>query len=184
MPAHVPSLLARVKRRLYPDGRPSALARALNAVIARQHALGILTTSGSATLVVAGRRSGRPVALPLVIASVGGAQFVVSMLGEQAGWVRNVRAAGGRAVLLQDRRRVPVHLVEVPVEERAPVLRAYLPWPRGPARTSPSTGTLPWPSSPTWPPTTRCSRSAERTDRADPPFDGFTRRQDGDRLSA
>jgi len=126
MPAHVPSLLARVKRRLYPDGRPSALARALNAVIARQHALGILTTSGSATLVVAGRRSGRPVALPLVMASVGGAQFVVSMLGEQAGWVHNVRAAGGRAVLLQHRRRVPVHLVEVPVEERAPVLRAYL----------------------------------------------------------
>ena len=126
MPVHVPALLARVKRRLYPHGRPSALARALNAAIARQHALGLLTTGGSATLVVTGRRSGRPVALPLVVASVGGAQFVVSMLGEQAGWVRNVRAAGGRAVLLQHRRRVPVHLVEVPVEERAPVLREYL----------------------------------------------------------
>jgi len=126
VPVQVPALLARLKRHLYPDGRPSALARAANAVIARQHALGILTPRSSVTLVVTGRRSGRPVALPLVVASVDGAQFVVSMLGEQAGWVRNVRAAGGRAVLLQHRRRVPVHLVEVPPGQRAPVLRAYL----------------------------------------------------------
>jgi hypothetical protein len=47
------------------------------------------------------------------------------MLGERAQWVRNVRAAGGRAVL---RRRgcESVQLTEVEPAERVPILRAYL----------------------------------------------------------
>jgi hypothetical protein len=40
-------------------------------------------------------------------------------------WVRNVRAAGGEAVLIHGERR-PVRLVEVEPTERAPILKAYL----------------------------------------------------------
>jgi hypothetical protein len=47
------------------------------------------------------------------------------MLGEDVEWVRNVRAAGGRAVLRRGKREA-VRLEEVPAEQRAPILRAYL----------------------------------------------------------
>ena len=47
------------------------------------------------------------------------------MLGEDSAWVRNIRAAGGQAVIRHGRRR-PVLLEEIAVGERAPILRAYL----------------------------------------------------------
>lgn len=47
------------------------------------------------------------------------------MLGEDANWVRNVRAAGGRAVLRHGRREA-VMLEDVEPAQRAPVLRRYL----------------------------------------------------------
>ena len=47
------------------------------------------------------------------------------MLGESGQWVRNVRAAAGRAVLRSGARE-EVRLEEVPAEQRAPILRAYL----------------------------------------------------------
>ena len=46
---------------------------------------------------VPGRRSGRIVSLPLVVATVRGERYLVSMLGEEVNWVRNVRAAGVRS---------------------------------------------------------------------------------------
>lgn len=59
------------------------------------------------------------------MAIVDGERYLVAMLGEGTGWVRNVRAAGGEAVLRHGRRE-EVRLDEVVVEHRAPVLRAYL----------------------------------------------------------
>jgi hypothetical protein len=47
------------------------------------------------------------------------------MFGEDANWVRNLRAAEGRARILHGRRR-RVRLVEVPVHERPPILKRYL----------------------------------------------------------
>jgi hypothetical protein len=47
------------------------------------------------------------------------------MLGVRSDWVKNVEAAHGDAVLRQGRRR-RVHLVLVPAEQRAPVLREYV----------------------------------------------------------
>lgn len=47
------------------------------------------------------------------------------MLGEGVGWVKNVRAAGGRAALRHGRRE-DVLLEEVPVGLRPPVIQAYL----------------------------------------------------------
>jgi hypothetical protein len=48
---------------------------------------------------VTGRRSGRTISFPAVIADYGNERYLVSMLGEGASWVRNVRAAGGPAAL-------------------------------------------------------------------------------------
>jgi hypothetical protein len=47
------------------------------------------------------------------------------MLGKDANWVRNVRAAGGRAVLRRGGRE-QVRLEEVEPGDRAPILRRYL----------------------------------------------------------
>jgi hypothetical protein len=52
-------------------------------------------------------------------------RYLVSMLGENVDWVRNARAAGGRAALRHGRRK-EVQLEEVPVGRRAPLLKAYL----------------------------------------------------------
>ncbi len=58
--------------------------------------------------------------------AIGGERYLVSMLGEGANWVRNVRAAGGEAALRHGRRE-GVRLEEVVAPElRAPVLKAYL----------------------------------------------------------
>jgi hypothetical protein len=77
------------------------------------------------TLDVAGRRSGRTVSLPLVMVVLDRERYLVSMLGEDAAWVRNVKAAAGRAVLRHGRSE-HVRLEELAIEKRAPVLKAYL----------------------------------------------------------
>jgi hypothetical protein len=53
------------------------------------------------TLEVTGRRSGCTISLPLIMARLNGERYLVSMLGTEAGWVRNVQAADGKAVQLQ-----------------------------------------------------------------------------------
>lgn len=75
------------------------------------------------TLEVAGRRSGRPRRNPVLLTPFDGAEYLVSLAGESE-WVRNVRAAHGRAVLHRRGAR-PVQLVELPPGARAPVLAAY-----------------------------------------------------------
>jgi hypothetical protein len=60
-----------------------------------------------------------------VIATVAGDEYLVSMLGAESDWVKNVEAASGDAVLRHGRRR-RIHLVAVPPEDRACVLREYV----------------------------------------------------------
>jgi hypothetical protein len=60
-----------------------------------------------------------------------GERYLVSMLGERSNWVRNVRAAGGRAVLRHGRREA-VCLEEVDPDARAPIVRRYLSLASGP----------------------------------------------------
>jgi deazaflavin-dependent oxidoreductase (nitroreductase family) len=116
--------LYRGKQWLYRGQRPNWIARILNRPWA------VLATWGVASnylvnLEVTGRKSGRTVSLPVVVAVVDGERYLVSMLGEHVQWVQNVRAAGGRAVLRSGGRE-EVHLEELPAEQRAPILRAYL----------------------------------------------------------
>ena len=109
---------------LYRGGRPNWLASFLNRGSAELYALGV-APNYLVTLEVPGRRTGRHIRLPLVMAVVAGERYLVSMLGMGAGWLQNVRAAGGN-VTLHHGRHEQVHLEEVAAAERAPILKAYL----------------------------------------------------------
>lgn len=76
------------------------------------------------TVEVPGRRSGVIRRTTMVRAACDGGYYVVSLAGE-SDWVRNVRAAAGQ-VVIGGRRRRAARLAEVPVPQRAPVIRAYL----------------------------------------------------------
>jgi len=112
------------KRWLYRGQRPHWIARILNRASAAVASWGV-APNYLATLEVIGRKSGRPISLPVVLAIVDGQRYLVSMLGENAQWVQNVRAAGGKAVLRSGGRE-EVQLEEVPAGQRAPILKAYL----------------------------------------------------------
>jgi hypothetical protein len=116
--------LQKLQKWFYRGGRPNRMARILNRLGAAVYALGI-APNYLVALEVAGRRSGRIIRFPLVMVVVAGERYLVSMLGEEVNWVRNVKAAGGNATLLHGRRE-EVHLQEVAADRRAPVLKAYL----------------------------------------------------------
>jgi hypothetical protein len=109
---------------MYRGGRPGRLARVMNRQTVLAASAG-LAPRRLVTMEVRGRRTGRRISLPLVVADLEGERYLVAMLGRDANWVRNVRAAGGRAVLRHGRREA-VRLEEVEVGARAPVLRRYL----------------------------------------------------------
>jgi hypothetical protein len=88
------------------------------------HAFGI-APNYLVTLEVLGRRLGRPISFPLVMAVVAGERYLVSMLGSDVAWARNLRAANGHA-LLRHGGTERVRLEEVPVAGRSPILKAYL----------------------------------------------------------
>ena len=111
-------------RWLYRGNHPNRLARLINGAWARLAAAGI----GPAQLVmleVAGRRTGKTISFPVVVADYQGERYLVSMLGDETNWVRNVRAAHGRAVLRRGHREV-IELEEVDPGPRAVILRRYL----------------------------------------------------------
>jgi len=113
----------KIKRWLYHDQRPNWIARLLNSFWAAVHSSGI--APNWVTLQVTGRKSGKIISLPVVVALVDKQRYLVSMLGDDAQWVLNVRAAQGNA-FIRAGRRYPVRLEEVPVAERAPIIKAYL----------------------------------------------------------
>lgn len=85
-------------------------------------ALGL--TRSTVTLEVKGRRSGKIIRLSVTQVRLAGKRYLVSLGGESQ-WVQNARAAGGAATIVSSR-RVLVTLVEIPVEQRAPILLAYV----------------------------------------------------------
>jgi len=111
-------------RWLYRGGRPSRFAQMQNRLSAVAFSAGLMPSRAGA-LEVRGRRSGKAVSLPVVITDYEGERYLVSMLGSEANWVRNLEADGGRAELRHGRRE-SVSLVEVDPALRAPILRRYL----------------------------------------------------------
>lgn len=113
-----------VHRWLYRGRRPNWIARMANRTTAVVASWGV-TSNYMETLEVHGRKSRRIASLPVVIAVVDGQRYLVSMLGDNAQWVPNVRAAGGKAALVSGRRE-EIELEEIPAAQRAPILKAYL----------------------------------------------------------
>ena len=113
-----------LKRWIYRRGRPDRFAALLNRGWATIASTG-RGPSRMATLEVRGRRSGRERSFPVMVADYDGERYLVAMLGENANWVANVRAAGGQAVLSHGRREA-VQLEEVDQAARAPILQRYL----------------------------------------------------------
>ena len=112
------------KRWLYQGGHPNTLAKILNSGWAILHSLGIFPDR-FVTLEVIGRKSGKIVSFPLALTVMNGERYLVSMLGEETNWVRNVRAASGKARLVHGSSE-QVLLEEVEIRHRAPILKAYL----------------------------------------------------------
>jgi len=121
--AAIGELFDRYTRWMYRSGRPNWVARPQNRLSSLLFGAGLLPRR-AASLEVKGRRSGRAVSLPVAIADWDGGEYLVSMLGERTNWVKNVRAAGGAAVLRRGR-RTHVLLEEVDVADRAAIIRRY-----------------------------------------------------------
>lgn len=114
----------RLHRWYYRGGHPNRVAKFLNRVSAVLHATGI-APNYLVTLEVVGRRSGQTISFPLAMTVIDGEQYLVSMLGEDANWVQNLKAAGGRATLRHGITE-QVRLEEVDPARRPPILKAYL----------------------------------------------------------
>lgn len=114
-----------IRRWLYKGKRPNWIARIANRIDAAVGATGLYAGIGMATLEVVGRKSGKPITLPIVLLRFQHERYLVSMLGDDVNWVLNARAAGGDVAILTGQRE-EVRLVEVPVEARGPVLQAYM----------------------------------------------------------
>lgn len=105
------------------DRRPGwVLKRVINPAVSTLVRLGVMP-SRIQLLSVAGRTSGRVHSLPVTPVDLGGKTYLVSPRGEMA-WVRNIRAAG-KGELRNGRRTRPITTTELPVFERAAVLKQY-----------------------------------------------------------
>jgi deazaflavin-dependent oxidoreductase (nitroreductase family) len=125
MSAHAdPAERSAVMRLFYREWRPTHLGRWVNRLQAWWSGIG-LPPKMMAALEVRGRTSGRIRTSAVVITTVQGQRYLVSMLGPRSDWVKNVEAAHGSAVIRQGRRR-RVRLVLVPPEQRAAILHEYV----------------------------------------------------------
>ena len=102
---------------------PSAFVKAMNAFVGRLASWGLIP-GGTALLQVKGRRSGQTRSTAVTWVDHDGQRYLVAPRGNTE-WVRNVKAAGGQ-VVLKRRKSEQVRLQEVPVEQRAPIIQAYL----------------------------------------------------------
>ena len=103
--------------------KPSGLVKAMNSLVGRLASWGLIP-GGTALLQVKGRRSGQTRSTAVTWVEHDGQRYLVAPRGNTE-WVRNVKAAGGEAVLKHGKSDA-VRLEELPVEQRAPIIQAYL----------------------------------------------------------
>ena len=111
-------------RAMYAGGHGDRTARRFARFWAAVQGIGLMPRRW-VTLEVPGRNSGRTTRFPLGMADWQGQWFLVSMLGEDCNWVKNVRAADGWVVLRRGRRK-RCRLIEVPVAARPPIIKRYV----------------------------------------------------------
>ena len=96
------------------------MVKAFNKVVVGLQRVGI-AFGPMQLLTVAGRRSGQPRTFPIAVLALAGGRYIIQAY-PKAAWVANVRAAD-TVTLARGRRSSTVRLVEVPVDERRPLLR-------------------------------------------------------------
>lgn len=119
-PTTTPTPSVDPKRYVAPGGRMDAWSAA---AVRWLTAHGI-SLYGSRVLVVRGRTSGEPRSNPVNLLELDGERYLVAPRGNTQ-WVRNARAAGTGELQLGKHTEV-VELVELPADQRLPVLRVYL----------------------------------------------------------
>jgi deazaflavin-dependent oxidoreductase (nitroreductase family) len=102
--------------------KPSGAVKLMNSIIGRLASLGLIPR-GTVQLEVKGRRSGQTRSTAVTWVEHDGQRYLVAPRGNTE-WVRNVKAAGGEAVI-KHRKTQRVRLEEIPVEQRAPIIKAY-----------------------------------------------------------
>jgi deazaflavin-dependent oxidoreductase (nitroreductase family) len=83
-----------------------------------------VSVAGSRILEVRGRKTGEPRRTPVNLLTLEGTRYLVAPRGHTQ-WVRNLRARGEGRLLL-GRRAEPFAAVELPDDDKPPILRAYL----------------------------------------------------------
>ena len=136
-------------------GRLPSWLKGVNRVVMALQRLGFVVGTMH-VLAVPGRRSGVFRSTPVSLLTVDGHRYIVAGL-DDADWVLNARVAG-RGMLHRGRTEEHVSLVELPVEERAPILREFPGWFRKASRSSPGSTASP--------PTRSSSRSWRRRARS------------------
>ena len=104
--------------------RVNAFVRINNSIISTLLHMGI-NMGSFALLTVRGRKSGRPIEIPIAIFVHEGKSYLIASYGI-VNWVRNLRAAGGAATITRSRRTEKIHAVELPPEAAAPIFREAL----------------------------------------------------------
>ena len=104
--------------------RPGGRMDTWSAAVVRWLTAHGISMFGSRVLVVRGRTSGEPRSNPVNLLELDGERYLVAPRGNTQ-WVRNARAAGVGELHL-GRRVERVELVELPADQRVPVLRVYL----------------------------------------------------------
>ena len=106
-------------------GRPARLPswlQPMNRVVTALQRLGFVVGTMH-VLTVPGRESGIPRSTPVSLLTVDGVRYIVAGL-DDADWVLNARAVG-RGLLHRGRVEEHITLMELPVAERAPILREF-----------------------------------------------------------
>lgn len=104
--------------------RVTVFVRINNFMISSLLRLGIKMWSFS-LLTVRGRKSGRPIVTPIAIFVLEGKRYLIASYGV-VNWVRNLRAAGGEATLIQGRHSEQIQAIELSPEAAAFVFRVAL----------------------------------------------------------
>jgi len=103
--------------------KPSGLVKAMNGFFGRLASIGLMPKD-TVQLQVKGRRSGQTRSVAVTWVEHEGQRYLVAPRGNTE-WVRNAKAAGSEAVL-KHRKSERVRLEEVPLEQRAPIIKSYL----------------------------------------------------------
>lgn len=103
--------------------KPSGLVKLMNGVLGRLASIGLMP-GDTVQLQVKGRRSGQMRSVAVTWVEHEGQRYLVAPRGNTE-WARNAKAAGGEAVL-KHRKSERVRLEEIPVEQRAPIIKSYL----------------------------------------------------------